>query len=226
MKSYTIELCYVLALLPSIFTKQFIGLGIEIGLPWTMNYVLIWIAVLIFALSAGVLCLKNLKGRIRFFVATFALIIPLVSYFAANPIYEGDFNKLGSHVDYGTENLILQDILCFKAEFKGVVCVASPSCPYCIEAVRDKIRFIHKRGKVDAAVYLPQDDGSNFKNFRAITQASDLDMLGNSRPDIGFDIDENVIPIFLYIRDGKIVHVWRNDQLGYPALDWIESDLK
>jgi hypothetical protein len=48
----------------------------------------------------------------------------------------------------------------------------------------------------------------------------------NSNPEGGLDIDEDVIPVFIFIRDAKIVHLWRNEQLGFPALDWIESGLK
>jgi hypothetical protein len=226
MKNYILELSYLLALLPAIFTKQIVDFGISFGLPWTFNYILVWFLVLFFALLAGIFCIKKLKGRIRFFLASLAIIIPLGSYFAANPIYEGDFNKRGTEVEYGADNIILQDVLNYKSDFNGLVCVASPSCPFCIESVRDKVRALHLRGKVDVAVYLPVDDGSNFKGFREITQTQNVPMIGNSRPDIGFDIEESVIPVFLYIQNGKVIHVWRNEQLGFPALDWIEKALK
>ncbi len=221
-----IELFYIVALVPSIFPNQIFDFGLSISLPWTVHYISIWIMVALFALLAAVQCWKTLRGHPRFWVTFLAFTIPLGAYFASNPIYQGDFNKLGVHVNYDHDNAILQDVLSYKSDFEGLVCVASPSCPFCIEAVRDKIQVLHKRGKVDIVVYLPNDDGTNFKNFRALSQAQDVPIIGNSRPEMGFDIEENVIPVFLYIKDNTVIHVWRNDQLGYPALDWIESRLR
>ena len=226
MKKAALELSYFLALVPAIFPDSVYYLGLNLGLGWTLNYLLIWILILILSAHAALLCYKTLKGRAKYWTSVLALLIPLASFFAAKPVYEGDFNKFGAEVDYGQDNIILNDILNFKSDYNGIVCVASPTCPFCIEAVRDKIRFLHKRNKIDVAIYMPADDGSNFEQFRTSTQAFDVPIIANSRPDIGFDIQENVIPVFLYIQDGIVRHVWRNEQLGYPALDWIEKALK
>lgn len=226
MKKIGLELYYLLALIPAILPNHVSNFGLLLGLPWTLNYVLIWLLVLILSGFSAFLCYKTLKGRARFLTPVLALVIPLGFYFAAKPIYDGDFSKTGTSVNYGTENIILQDILRYKSDFKGVVCVASPYCPFCIEAVRDKMRMLDQRKKTDVAVYLPSGEANLIQHFRDKTAAHSIPIVPNSNPEVGFDIDENVIPVFLYIQNQRIVHVWRNDQLGYPALDWIENGLK
>jgi hypothetical protein len=225
MKKLNLELFYIIALIPAIFPKQLIGFGLSLGLPWTMHYVLLWILVSVFAILTAIQCWKTLQGHPRFWATFLAFTIPLGAYFAANPIYQGDFNKYGKTQDI-LENDILSDVLIHNPDFSGLVCVASANCPFCIEAVREKINVMHKRNKVSTLVYISYGDSSIVEYFRELSGAPDIEIIVNSNPEGALDIDESVIPIFIFIQNGRIVHLWRNDQLGYPALDWIESGLK
>jgi hypothetical protein len=219
------EFTYLLALIPAVFTKSILNFGLNVGLPWTVLSILIWILILLLAAITAIHAFKILQGHSKFWVPILAFTIPLGSYFAANPIYEGDYNKLGTSKDIA-ENDILKDILGFKSDFNGLVCVASPHCPYCLEAVREKVQMLHKRNKIDVLVYMAFGDEKTIQDFRMRAESPNVPIIVNSNPNSGLDIDESVIPVFLFIKDSKIVYLWRNDQLGFPALDWIERGLK
>jgi hypothetical protein len=166
-----------------------------------------------------------LKIKFKLVLAVFVFLISSGIYFAASPIYEGDFNKTGKSQNI-RDNQILNDVLNYKPSFEGVVCVASPHCKFCIEAVKTKMNVLFHRNQIDVLVYLGFGDDKILGDFRVNTEAQEIPIVINSRPDLGLTIDEAVIPVFLFIRGGKIVHLWRNEQLGYPALDWMESKLQ
>ncbi len=200
-------------------------LALKLGLSWTLAYLFGWILVLLFSAATAYVCRKNILGHTRIWVPILAFAIPLAGYFATNPIYQGDFNKTGKVKDI-SENAILADVLATTPDFNGLVCVASPNCPYCLEAVQTRIQVLSKRNRIDVAVYLGFGDENTVAEFKERTDSKHVPFILNSEPDTGIDIDEPVIPIFLFIKDKKIVHLWRNDEMGYPALDWIEGGLK
>ena len=225
MKFAKPEFTYIFALLLVVFQKQVFNICVGFGLPWSFVYIQLWLVMLLFSVYTAILCWKILKGHTRIWVPILAFVIPLASYFAAAPIYRGDFNKSGVNQDI-TDNGILADVLTYKPDFDGVVCVASPHCPFCVEAVKDKMNLVFKRNKIDVLVYLAFGDDIMMQDFRKRAEAVTIPIIVNSNPNSGLDIDENVIPVFLFIKNNKIVHLWRNDQLGYPALDWMEGGLK
>lgn len=194
------------------------------GFSWVLTYFFPWFLVLLFSFLAALQMFGLLKSHVRFWLPIVSFLVLPSLFFAMNPIYEGDFNKSGKPKDW-IENQILMDVMNLDSNFEGLVCVASPSCPFCVEAVQTKIYHVYKRGKVDALVYLGRGDTDVANQFRVNADAPEIPIVLNSAPDDGLDIDEKVIPVFLYIRDGKIIHLWRNEQLGFPALDWIESGL-
>lgn len=225
MKFCKPELSYPLALVLVIFQKELFDVCVGFRMPWTFVYILLWIVIFLISALTAVLCWKTLKGRARIWVTILAFVIPLASYFAATPIYIGDFNKFGQKKDIN-DNGILTDVLTYKSDFDGVVCVSSLHCPFCVEAVKDKMQVLFKRNKIDILVYLAFGDDIMVQDFRKRAEALTIPIIVNSNPNAGLDIDENVIPVFLFIKNNKIVHLWRNDQLGYPALDWMEGGLK
>lgn len=199
--------------------------SIGTGFSWVFAYLLQWIIILLVSFLLARSLFKNLNSHFRIWLPILAFLILPGAFFAVNPVYQGDFNKRGLEKDI-SENQILTDVFNAYPDFTGFVCVASPSCPYCVEAVRTKIKFIHKREKIQTLVYLGAGDESIANQFKDLADAPDVNVVLNSNPESGIQLGESVIPVFIFIRDGKIVHLWRNEQLGYPALDWIESGLK
>jgi len=214
----------ILVFLPSICQESLFSLMINTGTSWTFAYLAPWFFTFFIAVLISRLVFQNLTGFKRTIFAIFALLIPVVTYFGINPIYEGDFIKKGRSTEF-TKNQILNDILSEDPNFDGLVCVASPNCPHCVEAVKTKMAPMHKRNQSKVFIYLAFGDQSTVENFKKQSESGQTPLIVNSDIYGALDIDETVIPVFLYIKNGQIVHLWRNDQMGYPALDWIESKL-
>jgi hypothetical protein len=215
---------FALGLITAVFHGFVFNVALSIGLSWTFAYVLPWIIVVLTSFAAAYGVYTSFKNRSKIWLPIVLFAVNPATHFVFNPVYEGDFKKNGREVNL-KENLILSDVLRHKADFEGLVCVASPSCPYCIEAVKMKIRHLYQRGKIDILVFLGFGNDDIVKQFRVDTDAHELPIIINSNPALGIDIEESVIPVFIYIREQKIIHIWRNDQLGFPALDWIENRL-
>lgn len=215
---------YSAAILPMIFPQALYNFALNLGVSWTFSYILSWIVVILFSFITAFLCRKHVLGKARIWLPILAFVSPIGGYFASNPIYQGDFSKMGIEKS-NSDNAVLADVLAYNPDFNGIVCVASPNCPYCVEAVRTKMKVLHKRNKIGVLVYLGFGDANTVEEFKERSNAHDVTFLLNSDPDGGIDIDEPVIPVFIYIKNGEIVHLWRNDQIGYPAMDWMESGL-
>lgn len=199
---------------------------LQSNVSWTLSFLSNWIVVFVFGLLAGLILYKNLIGIRKYVFSILVFLTPLGVYFSMNPIYEGDFRKKATSRDIDN-NDILSDVLAYKKDFNGVVCVASNSCPYCVMAVRKHIRLLHSRNKVqDVLVFLSYGDETVVKEFREKTESTNVPIIVNTNVEGKIDLETAAIPAFIYIKKGKIVHQWRNDDMGYPALDWIESGLK
>lgn len=227
MKKNSIALIIcTLAFLPLLKPSFLFDKLLQSNASWTLSFLSNWIVVFICGLIAGIILYKNLKGIQKYIFSLLVFLTPLGIYFAVNPIYEGDFRKKAITRDID-KNDILSDVLAYKKDFNGVVCVASNSCPYCVVAVRNHIRLLHSRNKAqDVLVFLSYGDETVIKEFREKTESSNVPIIVNTNAEGKIDLETAAIPAFIYIKKGKIVHQWRNDDMGYPALDWIESGLK
>lgn len=192
------------------------------GFSWVASYVLPWLCVILLSFLLAKTIRYLVKGHYKKWLPVVVFLLPLLIHFSLNPVYEGDFNKMGQRKSL-VNNQILSDVLKFDSNFEGMVCVASGNCPYCIEAIKDKVNLVYERGKVNALVYLGAGNEELLRVFRVNTDAPNIPIVINSNFDGVIDIDENAIPVFLYIKNKKITHLWRNEQLGFPALDWIEN---
>lgn len=223
-KNLYLILFFALGLVIAVLHGFVFNLALRMGFSWVVAYLTPWIVVVLSSIAAAYIVFKRTNQLRRLWLPVVVFAVIPAFHFVLNPVYQGDFNKIGREIEL-EENLILGDVLNFNSDFDGIVCVASPSCQYCIEAVRTKIRHLHQRGKIDVLVFLGFGNDTILNQFRVDANAFELPIVLNSNPALGIDIDESVIPVFMYIREQKIIHIWRNDQLGFPALDWIENKL-
>jgi hypothetical protein len=84
---------------------------------------------------------------------------------------------------------------------------------------------LKKRSDVDVAIFLAAKDSASLDYYIEETGASELDYFLVQDPEGMHELSRGSYPTFIYIKNGKIIHRWSNDNLGYPALDWIESGL-
>ncbi len=222
----TLRIAFLILLNASviIFHKHLFYALIALKFSWVLAYLFPWISLLTTSVLFALAFRKVLIGSMRLWLPWVSTLLMLSLLFALNPVYEGDLNKSGNPMDIQNSR-VLQEILSKDAEFEGLVCFASATCPYCIEAVRDKMLLLHQRNQVKVLVCLAENNPLSLGQFRIATGAKDLPILLNSGSDFAKELGESVIPFFVYVKAGKIVHLWRNEQLGYPALDWIEKGL-
>jgi len=196
------------------------------GFGWTISAITPWL--LVFALSFTIMYvllrkLRHLKGR-------WALIlIPILFLgfnFAINPIYEADYIKNGEELSI--ENHILLDSLNNRTEsFTGLVCLADLGCPFCKIATKSRLNIIKERfPESDIYITLNSSKQEYIDQYIEETNAVDIDFLKIDKSKEVLELSKGRFPSFILIQDGKIIHRWNNSQLGYPALDKIESYLE
>lgn len=196
------------------------------GFGWTISAITPWL--LIFALSFTIMyvLLRKLRLQKGKWVLVLIPILFLGFNFAINPIYEADYIKNGEELNI--ESHILLDSLNERSEsFTGLVCLADVGCPFCKIATKSRLNIIKKRyPKSDIYITLNSSKQEYIDQYVEETGANDLDFLKIDQSKEILELSKGRFPSFILIDDGKIVHRWNNSQLGYPALDKIESYLK
>lgn len=111
--------------------------------------------------------------------------------------------------------------------FEGLVLIARPGCPFCKEAIEDRMVQLEKRNEnIKVAVYLAQGVESHLDLYKS-ENTKDIPFFVKDR-EFG---DNDVLritgfPTFVYVKDGGLIHQWSNDDFGYRSLDWIENQLQ
>jgi len=225
MRYISTAILFLIALILIIFPKLLFFKGLESGFSWTISALSHWIILIIVV----VLIMLSLKLKIK---KVYSIIIKLIiligilgSYFAQNPIYQGDYIKVDTELNI-SDNSLLTTITNTNPDFNGIVCIASPGCMFCKEATRDRLKKIKVRSDIDVAVFLAAEDSAAIDFYIKETNAPELTYFLVEDTEGMNEIAQGRYPTFIYIKDNKIAYKWSNDNLGYPALDWIESGLK
>jgi hypothetical protein len=197
------------------------------GFSWTFASLSTWSILFICALIITFVSLRAKKRKmVQIIVGCTLSLTLLIGNFILHPIYQGDYTKKGKSVSI-SNNSLLKTILSSQTKFDGLVCIASPSCPFCKAAVESRLNVLHERKpSMNIAVALFTSDTTQMENFKTETASENLDYFLS--PDIKGTIDlcHGAFPTFLYVQNQKIIHIWTNAQMGFPALDWIENKLK
>jgi hypothetical protein len=208
-----------------IYPTELIRYGILNGWAWTLSSFSHWILILILSiLIAYILPLKTKNWK----TLLLRIAIPVVFgsiYFARNPIYQGDYSKTGMALEI-TDNSLLQEILDEQPDFDGLVCIAAVWCPYCKEATRQRLKIMKRRKpELEIAVYLADKDSMAIDRYIEETGADNLRYFQVKDSSGMIALSAGAYPTFVYIKNKRIIHAWRNDEMGYPTLDWIENKL-
>lgn len=203
----------------------FFSYGIDSNLSWTLSALSHWVLITILLVPI-VVALNVWKKRVANSITKIFLVIAVYGlYFAMNPIYQGDYSRTDESLSI-TSNSLLSEILAKKPDFDGVVCIASPGCPHCKIATAYRLKPMKNRSEIDVAIYLAAEDSMAIDYYIEETGAGELDYYLVQDPEGMHELSRGSYPTFIYIKEGEIIHRWSNDNLGYPALDWIESGLK
>lgn len=216
----------VLSFLIVFYNQAVFDALIDWGFGWTVSAITPWL--LIFALSFTIMYVLLRKLRLQK-GKWFLILIPILFLglnFIINPIYEADYIKNGEELKI--ENHILLDSLNNRSNsFTGLVCIADVGCPFCKVATKSRLNLIKER-LPESEVYITLNSSKQeyIDQYIKETDAVNIDFLKIDKSKDVLELSRGVFPSFFLIHEGVIIHRWTNSQLGYPALDKIESYLK
>jgi len=192
---------------------------LRLGISWTISKLLPYIFTIIVGVYLFYLIRKiTFKSSIlKYSLASLTLILPFIIGFAMNPIYEGDFSKLGE------DKIINSSPSDFKKN--GLTVVTIPDCPFCFGAI-EKLKTLKQRNpslKIDFVVC--SSKAEFLKTYKEeINGAFNVRTADN--PDSLAKTSGFRFPAFFYVSELKPKNKWSNDQFGVRAMDDLESMLK
>lgn len=198
------------------------------GIGWMTSYMFPRLLVVLMSIFVLMLLLPVLViPRIgKVVVGFFILAACIGGYLAVNLPYITDWNKRGEDISMVDEGKAVEEFLRNNASYHGLVCLALPNCPYCVASIPKLEKLKNRSTDLQAMVLVVAKDSTGVERFRS--HVGDTDIPIELAPDANAfaKLARGSFPTFVYIKDGKLVQLWANDQLGYPALDWIESGLE
>ena len=210
------------ALLIAIFCHNIEVFGTtNLDLSWTLSSILPKFLVLNLSVLGSWL-LYTIYKKTWFW--SIPIICSLIA-FISSPIYQGDYNKQGNANNTIKNNLIIERIKKENPKYNGLLAIVSATFPYCIDAV-NRLKIMHKRSPdLDLSFTMHSQDSLQILRFKEKTNTiNDTYYHTDNLTTIGM-LSQGSFPYFIYIKNGKIIHRWNNEQLGYRALDWIEQGL-
>ena len=199
---------------------------ISAGYSWTFSALSSWIIIFICTVLILWITIRSKERRLLHIIIGASLSIGmLVGNFIVRPIFQGDYTKKGQTVTI-SENSLLSIVLEKNSNYDGLICIASPSCPFCKEAAETRLRIMKERNpKLQIGIALFTSDSSHIEQFQSETETENLDYYLSPDEKGTIDLCHGAFPTFIYIKDKKILQIWTNGEMGYPALDWIENGL-
>jgi hypothetical protein len=226
MKSRILLLIFLVGIITYliIYPIELIRFGILSGWGWTFSTLTHWIVIT----GLSIVIAVQLPVKKNWKTTMLRICIPFLFggiYFARNPIYQGDYAKKGTEMNLA-DNSLVKEITAINPDFDGIVCIAAVWCPFCKEATRQRLKIMkNRKPDLDVAVYLADKDSTAIDYFIQETGADNLQYFQVQDSSGMVALSHGAYPTFVYIKNKKVIHKWRNDQMGYPTLDWIENKL-
>ena len=186
------------------------------GFSHTWSKIIPYVLVILFGCFLAYLVYRRFSSnkKMAITLGLFFVITPFIAYFAVNPIYEDDFSVTGSQLDLkNTTTEALGD---------GLLVLAIPGCPYCLEAI-DGLKAMKKKNKqlrIEFAVIGTFSEDGLAKYKEASAGKFPVVALENEQAFTNFT--GHNFPTFVMIEKGKAVHFWTNNQFGVRAKDRVE----
>jgi hypothetical protein len=202
--------------------------GVDNDVSWTLSSFLGWIIAFVCALAVLIIVVKSKiqKAAVKWSVALIMFIGILIGTFAVNPIYSADYKKESIVLEKPNHALATQ-ITEQIENFEGLVLIARPGCPFCKEAIDNRLVELERRNEnIQIAVYLAKGIEKDLDKYKS-DKTKNIAFFVKDR-EFG-DNDALTItgyPTFVYVKDGGLIHQWSNDDFGYRSLDWIENQLQ
>ncbi len=205
----------------SYFLIEFSSLG------WLTSFIAPTLLTLVITIGTSLFFYKKwLSNKTTRLTGSILIAVLGVSlYLSTNLPYVEDYSKEGIQMSL-ENNEVIKAISNENSDFNGLLMVASTSCPHCMAAAL-KLEVLQKRApqrNLEVLLFTTSED--EVTNFKANSGAEDLNYRLTSDTEAVIELCEGRFPTFVYIKNGKVIHKWGNNDFGFPAYDWVESGLK
>lgn len=181
----------------------------------------VWLALISISFINGGKLLKLGLG-------TLVVGLCIGGYLMINLPYLDDWNRTGSELseeELGSTGYVEDFLNNQFNNYEGIVCLALPDCPHCISSMPKLEKLQSRVNDLNVSVLVFADDSTGLQRFSGHVGPTGIPVFLAPNPKESYVLSRGRFPSFLYLRNGKIVHRWRNGQFGYPAMDWVESKL-
>lgn len=210
IKSIVFALIAVIATVFHTNIEQFIW---NAGGSWTLSKLLPYILCWIFALLSFIFIVKSVSKKWLGIIVASIIFFGVVGVdFFLYPIYQGDFSNNGKTIQTN------------YAQFENgtLTVLAIPGCPFCHNSV-GMLKAIKRRTPKSKIEFLVcSSDSADLKDYSQLIEGKfDLALINDLH--ILDSIGVMGFPTFIYTDNQGRKQLWRNDDFGAPAKDYIEK---
>ncbi len=188
------------------------------GLSFTASKIIPFVLFLLLGIILFIFSRKKIKKAvIKNIVSILLLIAPVATYFAFNPIFQGDLNNTSSTVPLLKEyNEINENTL---------YVISLPGCPWCKLSIKDLEKIKAHNPALDVTYLVTSTDSIHLKFYKdEMPENFNLKLAEN--PEAMADLAAHSFPTFVVKnKEGKLL-VWNNSAFGANAFDQILRTLR
>jgi len=192
------------------------NLLLNLGFSFTLSKALCYLVFILLGLVVTVIFNKTVKktsvGKVQKLVIGIVLfILPFSSYFALNPIYEGDFSN-NSYTVNSTTNFPRR---------KQLTIIALSNCPHCIQSV-ELTKILKKKNPAMKIEYwiLSNNPIHQLKYQKLLGKTAKAKLKQANANELSI-LSKGSFPTFVLSENKKANKAWNNDAFGVVAMDKV-----
>lgn len=187
---------------------------LNLGFSWTLSKALPYGLMLILGAVLFFAFRRKVNRSWLKWVYSLVLFIPFATYFAMNPIYEGDFSN---------ESREMKAEISFGLEKNELTVLAIPGCPFCAESIQGLNKIAARTGADRINFVVFTSDQEMLEPYAKLAE-SQIQMRIEEDFSLYAAMTQGRFPTFVY-SDGSSLRIWSNDGFGVRAKDWLENEL-
>lgn len=198
---------------------------------WMTSYLFPRVLIILLGVCLAIISTSIVNGGNLLKLGLGALVVGICigGYLMVNLPYVDDWSRTGSELseaDLASTGSI-EDFLNDRFNgYEGLACLALPDCPHCISSIPKLEKLQNRVSELNVCVLVFADDSTGTERFSDHVGPTQIPIFLAPNPKESYALSRGRFPSFLYLKNGKVVHRWRNGQFGYPAMDWVESKLQ
>lgn len=156
---------------------------------------------------------RNLKPALKWPLVVLLAAVPFLLYFAINPIYQGDFSNQPKEIKL--RNSYTTRIM------DGLLVMAIPGCPYCLEATEVLKQMKDQNPKLNIH-FMVIGDTLNLAPYRDLSEGK-FQVVSLENPPLFTANVGSSFPTFIKVQNGTALKYWTNNEFGVGAKDELIS---